>query len=113
MNSYTPLNFGLNISSILLVIIGTYLLSKQLFIDIIINKFISTQLEYKKFEDLPLLFKFIGFIYGIKHNNWFNAGTYGGDNTIERELKDLTAPFRGFLYIVAASILQLISSIIK
>lgn len=33
----------------------------------------------------------------------------GGDNTIERKLKDVTAPFRGFLYIVCASILQIVN----
>jgi hypothetical protein len=62
----------------LLVILGTYLLSKRLFIDIILNKFITTQLEYKKYSDLPLFFKIAGFIYGVKPDNWFNVGTYGG-----------------------------------
>lgn len=113
MNLHISLSFGLNISSILLVILGTYLLSKQLFIDTILNKFVSTQLEYKKYKDLPLFFRFTGFIYGVKPDNWFNVGTYGGDNTIERKLKDPTAPFRGFLYIVAASILQFFSTTIK
>lgn len=113
MNLPMPLNSALNTSSILLVILGTYLLSKQLIIDTTLNKFVSTLLEYKKYKDVPLIFKLIGFIYGVKPNNWFNVGTYGGDNSIERKLKDSTAPFRGILYIIAASILQLINIFLK
>jgi len=98
----------LNIISILLVILGTYLLSKQLFIKIILNKFIKSQLAYQKYENIPLGFKIIGYIYGIKPSNWKNLGTYGGDNQIERKLKDLSAPFRGIIYVVIAGILQVI-----
>jgi len=112
-DSLITLNIALNLSAILLVILGTYLLSKQLFIDIVLNKFMRTQLEYKKYQDLPAFFKIAGFVYGVKPNNWFNVGTYCGDNEIEKKLKDITAPFRGFLYIVLASILQIISVTIK
>lgn len=103
------INFALNASSIILVILGTYLLSRPLFIEIILNKFINTQLEYKKYADLPICYKIVGLIYGVKSDNWFNVGTYSGDNTIERKLKDPNAPFRGFIYIVIAGILQLVS----
>lgn len=99
----------LNIASIILVVLGTYLLSKQMFIDIILSQFVNTQLKYKKYKDLPIFYKISGFVYGVKSDNWFNVGTYGGDNSIERKLKDVTAPFRGFFYILTASILQIIS----
>ncbi len=102
---------SLNISSILLVILGTYFLSKKLFVDTILNKFTTAQLSYQKYSDLPLFLKFAGFIYGVKSDNWFNINLHGEDNSIRRKLKDPTAPFRGILYIVFASILQLISNL--
>ena len=104
---------ALNIISIMLIILGTYLLSKQLIIEVTLRKFIKTQLSYKKYEDIPIMFKMIGYLYGIKQSNWFNVGTYGGDNKIERKLKDLNAPFRGFLYIVVAGTIQLFCIIIE
>jgi hypothetical protein len=104
---------ALNISFVMFVILGTYLLSKQLFIQVTLEKFIKTQLSYKKYEDIPIIFKIIGFLYGIKQSNWFNVGTYGGDNQIERKLIDLSAPFRGFLYIVIAGVIQLFCIIIE
>jgi len=98
---------ALNIISTMFVILGTYLLSKQLFVDTILNTVIKSQLSYKKYDDIPLYLRIIGYLYGIGASNWINIGTYGQDNQIARKLEDVSAPFRGLLYIVIAGIIQI------
>ena len=73
---------ALNVISTLFVMLGTYLLSKQLFIDTVLTAFIKSQLSYKKYADMPLYLRIIGFLYGIKKSNWINVGIYGDDNQI-------------------------------
>lgn len=66
---------------------------------------------YKRYEDTPSSFRAIAYFYGINKKNWINLGTYGGDNKIENKLKDLKAPFRGFLYIVIGGAFQIIAQL--
>ncbi|MEK7713438.1 MAG: hypothetical protein AAB302_01720 [Deltaproteobacteria bacterium] len=80
---------ALNIISTLFVLLGTYLLSKQLFANTISNTFIKSQLSYKKYDDIPLYLRIIGYLYGVGASNWINIGIYGQDNQIERKLKDV------------------------
>jgi len=47
--------FG-NILSIILVLLGTYLLSRQIFIQIIRETCINNLLQIRKYSEIPLLF---------------------------------------------------------
>ena len=101
------MNTALNIVSLLLVLLGTYLLSKQLFIETIINNIIKTQLEYKRFEAMSIILRISARFYGINRKNRINIGVW--DNPLEKKLIDLTAPFRGFIYILIGVVLQMLS----
>lgn len=92
----------------LLVVWGTYLLSRQLFIDNIIKQFSHNLLNYKKYEDVPLTFRLAGHCYRITKDNWVNADTGIGTERPINKLSDPAAPFKGFLYICIAAGLQIV-----
>lgn len=102
---------AINISSILFAVVGTYLLSRQHLIKIIINHFVQYQLKYEHYEDIPFFFRFIARFYGINKENMINLGTYRGDNIIENKLRYPKAPFIGFLYISIGGAFQIIGQL--
>lgn len=98
---------ALNITSILFVICGTYLLSRQLFTEIILRHIRESQLTYKKWKDLLFHLRIIARCYGINENNWINIGIF--KNGIEKRLKaDFITPFIGFLCVVISGIIQIL-----
>jgi len=100
---------GLNLISVIFVIGGTYLLSKSLFVQTITKHAIETQRKGGNYKDQKLIYRIACWSYGISPDAWFiSLGTYGGDNPVDKRLRDDTAPFRGFIYIVVAGILQII-----
>ncbi len=102
----------LDISSSVLVVYGTYLLSRQLFVETIIDKFKRNLLNYKKYEDVPVIFRLAGHFYRFTKDNWINADTGIGDERPINKLSDPAAPFKGFLFICMAAVIQLISIVV-
>lgn len=98
-----------DIATTLFVVYGTYLLSKQLFIEIVIAQFKRNLLNYKRYEDVPILFKLAGLCYGIRRDNWVDADTGLGSERLINKLTDPAAPFKGFFWICIAAILQIIA----
>lgn len=97
----------LDIVEILFVVYGTYLLSRQLFIETVIEQFMRKLLSYQKYEDIPILFRFAGWCYGFTKDNWINAGTGIGDERPISKLSDPAASFKGFLCICISAILHI------
>lgn len=102
----------LDISASLLVVYGTYLLTRQLFIETIIEKFKRNLLSYKKYEDVPVMFRLAGRCYHFTKDNWINADTGIGDERSVNKLGDPAAPFKGFLFVCIAVVIQMISIIL-
>jgi len=98
--------FG-NILSIILVLLGTYLLSRQIFIQIIRETCINNLLQIRKYSEIPLLLRCVGFIYGINEKTWRNFGMFGQDSSLNRKLNEFYSPFLGFLLIFIASLIQI------
>jgi hypothetical protein len=98
-----------DIAVTLFVVYGTYLLSRQLFIEIVINQFKRNLLNYKKYKDMPIFFRLAGRCYGITKRNWMNADTGIGSERPINKLGNPAAPFTGFLCICTAAVLQIIA----
>jgi hypothetical protein len=97
----------LDITTLLFVVYGTYLLSRQLFIETIIEQFKNKLLNYKKYKDVPTIFRLAGRCYGFTKDDWFNADTGIGSERPINKLRDPAAPFKGFSCICIAAILQI------
>jgi hypothetical protein len=98
-----------DIATTLFVVYGTYLLSRQLFIENVIEQFKRNLLNYKKYEDVPILFKLAGLCYGFTKDNWINADTGFGSERPINKLSNPAAPFKGFLCICIAAVFQIIA----
>lgn len=98
----------IEIFATLLVVCGTYLLSRQLFIEIIIKQFARNLLNYKKYEDVPFSFRLAGRCYRITKDNWISADTGIGAERPINKLSKPAAPFKGFLCICIAALLQIV-----
>jgi hypothetical protein len=105
------LNQILQTASALFVVIGTYLLSRQLFIEIVVEQFKRNLLNYKKYQDVPIYFRLAGLFYNFTKENWINADTgIGSERPINKlKLSNPVAPFNGFLCICIAAVLQIIA----
>ena len=95
------------IAALLFVVYGTYLLSRQLFIETIIGQFKRNLLNYKKYKGIPILFRLAGWCYGFAKDNWMNADTGIGSERPISKLSDPAAPFKGFLCICIAVVIQI------
>ena len=102
----------LSIISIIFVVYGTYLLSRQLFIGIIIEQLNRNLLSYRNYQDVSAFIRVAGQFYGFNKDNWFNADTGIGSERPINKLSDPTAPFKGFLYIFLAALFQIITIIL-
>jgi hypothetical protein len=64
-----------DIATTLFVVYGTYLLSRQLFIEIVIEQFKRNILSYKQYNEVSIWVRFAGLCYGFTKDNWINADT--------------------------------------
>lgn len=98
----------IEIFTTIFVVYGTYLLSRQLIIEIVIKQFDRALLNYKKYEDVHILFRLAGRCYGVKKDNWINADTGVGEERLINKLNNPAAPFMGFLCICIAAGFQIV-----
>lgn len=99
----------IEILATLLVVCGTYLLSRQLFIESLMKQFDRALLNYKKYEDVHIWVRLAGRCYRITKDNWVNADTGIGTERPINKLSDPAAPFKGFLCVCIAAGFQIVN----
>lgn len=107
---------AINSISLLLVFAGTYLSLRSLMITKIRLLLADKALNYKKWEDLTKYERIILRQFGIRKDDmnifFISRGFHGGRQAkLIKKLDDPTEPFRAFVYIVIALVLQLIQGV--